>query len=67
MTYENQQLSADSTLTLEGLTAGNYTVRLTVSDTNGMKMERSAKTIDCFSIIFLQSILGLTKMCHTTK
>jgi hypothetical protein len=52
MTYENQQLSADSTLTLEGLTAGNYTVRLTVSDTNGMKIERSAKTIDCFSIIF---------------
>ena len=36
---ENQQLSTDSTLTLEGLVAGNYTIRLTVSDSDGMIIE----------------------------
>ena len=36
---ENQELSTDSTLTLEGLVAGNYTIRLTVSDSDGMKIE----------------------------
>ena len=39
LAYEHEQLqSTDSTLTLDSLVAGNYTIRLTVQDSNGMKI-----------------------------